>query len=139
MQNSPFDTMKSKINKGITTVTVKTSSSVEKAKINTHMESVGSEIERLIKELGNKIYILWEADSFDLSKVEGDLQKIKEKKETLHMLRKQLEEIDEQTNSILGKGSESAWYQNSGCVCSNCGTQYEQKINFCVKCGNKIG
>ena len=35
MEQNAFDVMKSKINKGITTVSLKTSSSVEKAKINT--------------------------------------------------------------------------------------------------------
>lgn len=139
MQNNPFDRMKSKINKGITTVTVKTSSSVEKAKLNTHMESLGCEIERLKQELGGKVYILWDAENFDLSKVEEELQKIKEKKETLSRLQKQLEEIDEQANSILGKAGESSFSHAVGCICSNCGSQYEQKINFCVKCGNKIG
>lgn len=139
MQSNAFDTVKSKINKGITTVTVKTSSSVEKAKINTHMESVRSSMERLMQELGNKVYILWEADSFELCKVEEELRSIKEKKEILNKLQQQLEDIDEQANSILGKDGMPVNLQEDGCVCNNCGSRYEQRINFCVKCGNKIG
>lgn len=138
MAENVFDTMKSKINRGITTVTVKTSSSVERAKINTHMETVKAEMERLKQELGNKMFILWEADSFELSKIEADLQKIKEKKEALGELQNQLEVMEGQIQSILGTEPVTEYYRQAGCVCSQCGSQYEQTINFCVKCGSKI-
>ena len=138
MQDNLLDTMKSTINKGITTVTIKTSSSVEKAKLNTHISSVGKEVERLKQELGNKMYILWESDGFEIGKIESDLNSIKEKKELIHKLQTQLEELDVQVNSILGAQDENKQRECLNFVCSNCGNQYEQKINFCVKCGNKM-
>lgn len=133
-----LDTMKSTISKGITTVTVKTSSSVEKAKLNTQISSVSKDMERLKQEVGNKLYVLWETDSFDISKVEEELNSIKEKKEKIHKLQDQLEELDAQANSILGTNGEKTSQGLVACVCSNCGNQYEQRINFCVKCGTKM-
>lgn len=139
MKSTPIDTMKSKLNKGITMVTVKTNSSVEKAKINTHMETVHKEMERLKQELGNKVFILWEADNFDMDKVQADLEQIREKKDTLKELQMQLDAIDEQANAILGSAENAAPPMQDVCFCANCGSRYEQKINFCVKCGNQIG
>lgn len=133
-----LDTMKSTISKGITTVTVKTSSSVEKAKLNTQISSVSKDMERLKQEVGNKLYVLWETDSFDISKVEEELNSIKEKKEKIHKLQDQLEELDAQANSMLGANGKETPQVSVACVCSNCGNQYEQRINFCVKCGTKM-
>lgn len=132
MEQNAFDMMKSKINKGITTVSLKTSSSVEKAKINTYMESLRGDIESLKKEIGEKVYTLWENDNFDLEKLTQELNTIKEKSIKISELKTQLAAIEDKENDILGKGV------NSGSRCANCGTQYEQKINFCVKCGTKL-
>lgn len=132
MEQNAFDMMKSKINKGITTVSLKTSSSVEKAKINTYIESLSGDIESLKKEIGEKVYTLWEYDQFDLEKLTQELNTIKEKNKKIAELKDQLVAIEDKENDILGKGA------IMGSRCANCGTQYEQKINFCVKCGAKL-
>lgn len=132
MEQNAFDMMKSKINKGITTVSLKTSSSVEKAKINTYIESLNGDIESLKKEMGEKVYKLWEYNQFDLEKLTYELNTIKEKNMKIAELKDQLLAIEDRENDILGKGV------IVGCKCAQCGTQYEQKINFCVKCGAKL-
>lgn len=138
MQDNLLDTMKSTINKGITTVTVKTSSSVEKAKLNNQISSVSKDMERLKREIGNKVFVLWETDSFDINKVEEELNSIKEKKFKINKLQEQLEELNAQANTMFGTNGKETPQVSMACVCSNCGNQYEQRINFCVKCGTKM-
>lgn len=133
-----IDVMKSKINKGLTTVSVKTSSSMEKAKLNIYMESVQSEIKKSKQELGHKVYDLWEKDSFELREIENELQVIKEKQSVVDDLQKQIQNIDEQANSILGTADKKEVQEAEGCTCAECGAVYAEKINFCVQCGNKI-
>lgn len=134
MEQNAFDMMKSKINKGITTVSLKTSSSVEKAKINTHIESLNGDIEVLKREIGEKVYVLWENDNFDLGKLTQELNNIKEKNTKICELKNQLSAIEDKENDILGKGNSIS----ARSICQNCGMQYDQKINFCVKCGTKL-
>lgn len=136
--NTPINSMKSKINKGITMVTVKTGSSVEKAKLNTHIENVEAEIDQLKRNLGDKAYVLWETGNLKLEELEEDFRCIQEKKAMREALSKQIDEINRETDSILGKKDNSTPQNQGAYYCSNCGCRYEQKINFCVKCGNKI-
>lgn len=138
MQGTHLDTVKSKINKGITTVSVKTSSSMEKAKLSTHMESVERELERLKSELGNRVYTLWRQNNFELGSIELDLETIENKEGILDSLKKQIKDIDNQANAILGKETKTGTPAGGGCICANCGSRYEKRINFCVQCGNKI-
>jgi peptidoglycan hydrolase CwlO-like protein len=131
-------TMKSKINKGITTVSVKTSSSVEKAKLGIYMETVQNDMKKMKQELGCKVYDLWEEDNFGLEEIQADLQAIKEKQTVVDDLQKQIQDIEEQANSILQKEKSTQEQVEEGCVCSSCGSTYARKIKFCVQCGNKI-
>jgi hypothetical protein len=133
-----IDAMKSKINRGITTVSVKTSSSMEKAKLGVYMETVQNDMKKMKQELGCKVYDLWEKDSFEFEEIQADLQAIKEKQTVVDDLQKQIQNIEEQVNSILQKDRSIEELVEEGCVCSSCGSTYARKINFCVKCGNKI-
>lgn len=138
MQGTPLDTMKSKINKGITTVSLKTSSSMEKAKISTYIESVKNEINHMKLELGNKVYELWRIDGLDKEKLEADIERIQNKEGVLDDLRQQLLEIDSKANEILGRTAKTDMQAGTSCICPNCGKRYAQKVNFCIQCGNQI-
>ncbi len=138
MPATTFDVMKSKINKGLITVSVKTSSSMEKAKLNIYMESVQGEIKKLKQDLGYKVYELWEKESFELGEIENELRAIKEKQSVVDDLQKQIQNIDEQANNILGTPDKIEEQEAEGCTCAECGAAYAKRINFCVQCGNKI-
>ena len=133
-----IDVMKSKINKGLTTVSVKTSSSMEKAKLNIYMESVQGEMKKLKQDLGYKVYELWEKEDFEMGKIEKELQAIKDKQAVVNDLQNQIQSIEEQANSILGTMDKVGEQETEGCICAECGAVYADKINFCVQCGNKI-
>lgn len=139
MEQSAFDVVKAKINKGITTISLKTNSSVEKAKINTHMESLKTEVDKLKQDIGHKTYILWNAGNFDIAKVESELLTVKEKQEILNELQCKLRDIENREKEILGQMEQDNIRNNAEqFFCPNCGSSYTQKVNFCVKCGCKL-
>ena len=55
-----FENLKSAWNRGITTISVKTSSSLEKSKLKTHIESLTKDIEREYSLIGEEAYKLWQ-------------------------------------------------------------------------------
>ncbi len=139
MEQNALDVVKTKINKGITTVSLKTNSSVERAKINTHMESLKAEIGKLKQDIGHKTYVLWNVGNFDIAKIESELLAVKEKQEILNELQSKLQEIENREKEILGQTEQDDLHSNAEqYFCPNCGRGYTQKINFCVKCGCKL-
>ncbi len=133
MEQTAFEKMKASINRGITTVSMKTSTSVEKVKVNTHIETIEKEISKIQKEIGNKVYILWKADGFDIEKIREELEQIDERKTKIKELQEKLEELISHENEVLG-----SFEKNHICKCSNCGMEFDEQVRFCIKCGTKI-
>lgn len=139
MEQNAFDMVKAKINKGITTVSLKTNSSVEKAKINTHMESLKAEVDKLKQDIGQKTFVFWDRGTFDIAKIEPELLAVREKQEILHDLQHKLKEMESREKEILGQiGNDGSENRVEQIFCPNCGTGYAAKVNFCVKCGCKL-
>ncbi|MDD6069696.1 MAG: hypothetical protein PUC12_02635 [Clostridiales bacterium] len=139
MEQNAFHRVKSGINKGITAVSLKTNSSLEKAKINTHMESLKAEIERLEQDIGHKAYILWEAGNFECSKIEEELLIIKKKQEKIDELNVKMEDIEKYEKEILGQlENTNHAHRPENFFCPQCGYGYGKKVNFCIKCGCKL-
>ena len=131
-----FDKIKSSFNRGITTISVKTSSTLEKSKIRTHIDSLNSEIQKLYTEIGKTAYTKWcEADP-DCAVLESLFAQVKEKEENIAQLNQELDAIDERDSQILGAKEEKP---AAKIVCSNCGAGYDSPVKFCRSCGNKMG
>lgn len=140
-----FQKFKSSFNRGVTTISIKTSSSLEKVKIKTHIESINLEIERLIATAGETAYTLWENNESDFSSLYEHFTLIKQKKEEIAQLEKEYDSIDERGNQILGTPSSdktpvtsAGSEQVTGITCPNCGSNYAKPVKFCRKCGHKL-
>ena len=134
-----FQKIKSSWNRGITTISVKTSSSLEKSKLKTHMESLNREVEKEIAAAGEAAYKLWLENSQDYASLETYFVSVKSKQDEIAQLNEQLESIDERDNQILGNASPEVQEEVAPkFICTNCGTQYEAPVKFCRKCGNKM-
>ena len=83
MATDRFNKLKSSLNRGVTAISIKTSSSLEKAKIKTHIESIRAEIERMTLHAGESAYGLWESGSSDYSSLDEEFALIKKKKEEI--------------------------------------------------------
>ncbi len=139
MSGNSFDKIRSSINRGITTISVKTSSSIEKTKIKTHIESLNMEIENIMLHIGKEAYSIWNSNSEDYSKLSKEFLLIQSKMKEIESLTVELNLIDQRNEQILGHNMiYSPGEGNEGVVCQNCNTQYAQAINFCPKCGSQI-
>lgn len=139
MAGDVFQKFKSSVNRGVTTISVKTSSTLEKSKIKTHIESLEREIQKDFTHIGEVAYKVWEDEKDDYSALNEWFESIKKKYEEITELTKQLSLIDERDKHILGTNStEQPQESIRDYVCTNCGTRYEVPVKFCRKCGNKM-
>ena len=143
MANDTFRRMKPSINRGVTAISLKTSSSLEKMKIKTHIESIDTEIEKLYVVVGRTAYEIWEADELDFSSLTDQFKLISEKKKEIAQLELDYSSINQRDSQILGSSTPDAAHDISepeiGIICSKCGMRYTTPVNFCRKCGNKLG
>ena len=130
-----FQKLKNSVNRGITTISVKTSSSFEKTTINTHIETVKNEIIKLTSKLGEDVYNGWLNGEESVLAYSETLEEIKLKITEIDNLNGELKRIDERSNSILGVNNKEV---AGPCFCPNCGTRYDSPVKFCRKCGNKM-
>lgn len=139
MANDAISKFKSSINRGITTINVKTSSSLEKTKIRTHIESLRTDIEKLFHNIGERAYAVWESRSETDDGLAEMYALVKQKKDEIESLTAELNSIDERDNQILGTMKQEAVEAvGRKIVCPQCGSQYDEPAKFCRKCGHKL-
>lgn len=131
-----FDKLRSSINRGITTISVKTSSSLEKTKHKTHIESLKNDIRKLYSEVGEMAYNKWVNSDPDCASLERLFEEIQSKQKSIADLSEELNSIDERDNQILGNKTEKA--PTAKVICPSCGAGYENPVKFCRSCGFKM-
>ncbi len=152
MPTDAFQKLKSSVNRGITTISVKTSSSLEKTKIKTHIESLSNDIKKDFTHIGEEAFMMWQAGNKDLSELNTLFECVRQKCADVEALKAELEAIDERDNQILGTSSgeqpsaapaPAATSTESPApaakrFCTKCGTGYDTPVKFCRKCGNPM-
>lgn len=131
-----FEKFKSSINRGITTISMKTASSLEKTKLKTHIDSLKSENQRLIVEIGELAYKKWYNSDPDCTQLEQLFTKVKENQQAISELTTELAAIDERDSEVLGNKVEKP--AGPEIVCPNCGAGYDAPVKFCRSCGFKM-
>ena len=130
-----FEKFKSSVNKGITTISVKATSSLEKSKLKTQIDSHNGEIERLYRKIGETAYLLWDNDAPDFRALNEMFDKVKARKTEIERLNAECAAIDERDNQIIANADNPP---APTFTCPGCGTKYDTKINFCRSCGTKM-
>lgn len=140
MEFDAFSKIKSSVNRGIATVGIKTSSSMEKATIKTHIDSISGEVSKLTLSVGESCYKLWLEGSADFSMLNEQLTTIKEKYLEIEKLKSDLITIDERSKQILGSNDKTMTSQDEKLkyVCNKCSTTYDVPVNFCRICGQRL-
>lgn len=130
------------MNRAITKISVKTSSSLEKSKIKLHIDTLNKDIQKMLSEIGKEAYTSWaNSESFGDSLYQK-LEAVKQKHLEIEQLSAELNSIDARDNEILGSKTETdpkpevVLPQNP--CCPNCGYQHEPTAKFCRKCGQKL-
>ena len=136
--NDKFQKIKNTINRGVTTISVRTSSSIEKSKINVHIDTLNNEINAETAAAGSKAYEIWASGSTDFSELYEKFELIKQKKEEIERLNEELKEIDLRDSRILGTQQKEEVNAAPVLTCPECGSVYYETANFCRKCGHKF-
>lgn len=128
-----FEKIKNKINKGMVTVSSKTTSTIEKTKIKTRIASVQNDIELMYASLGDLTYKMWINNDHNFGNFDEKCNMIKAKQEELARLNDEIRQVEEKEKQTIEEASAYRVF------CSNCGAEYDHPVKFCAKCGNKIG
>lgn len=59
MAGDVFQKFGDSMNRAITKISVKTSSSLEKSKIKMHIESLTKDVQKMLMDVGEEVYFLW--------------------------------------------------------------------------------
>ena len=140
MEFDAFSKIKTSVNRGIATVGIKTSSSMEKATIKTHIDSISGEVSELTLSVGESCYKLWLEGSTDFTLLNEQMTRIKEKRLEIEQLKSDLITIDERGKQILGSNDKIMKNQDEKLkyVCTKCNAAYDVPVNFCRICGQRI-
>ena len=141
-----LEKLKSSVNRGVATINVKASSSIEKSKLRTHIETLERDIEKLEQKAGIMAFEIWKQEG-DYTLLNETFLSIQQKKEEIELLNAQFAEIDEKNQQILGTSGTDAPAQEASsssapaqptAFCVNCGAGYVKAPKFCTRCGSKM-
>lgn len=142
MASDTFQKFKSSFNRGVTAISVKTSSSLEKVKIKTHIDSINTEIQRTMSTIGQTAYGIWASGSQDFSSLQEQFVLVQQKKEEIQKLQEEYNAIDERDSQILGTAGgeepQNAEPKPGEVVCPKCGAACAATAKFCRKCGQNL-
>ena len=141
MAGDTLQKFKTSFNRGVTAISLKTSSSLEKVKIKSRIDSIKTEVERLVSNVGEAAYSIWNSGETDFSALNEQFSAIKQKREEIEQLQAEYASIDERDDQILGASSAESpapAEQVPGTVCPSCGASYSSPARFCRKCGQKL-
>lgn len=110
MEHEAIQKIKSTVNRGITTISVKTASSLEKSKIKTHIETLENEVRSMIINIGECTFEIWQSDA-DYEQISELCKTVAQKKSEIESLYQELSNIDSRDSKILGnqEGDKSLW------------------------------
>lgn len=145
MAGDTLQKFKTSFNRGVTAINLRTSSSLEKAKIKTYIDSLTTETERLVANAGEQAYSIWASGETDFSPLNEQFSAIKQRRDKIEQLQTEYQSIDERDNQILGTSAAEASAspaapaeQSAGVVCPGCGAVFASPAKFCRKCGQRL-
>ena len=126
------------LEKGITTLNVKTNNFMEESKCKTYIATLEKEITNLKLSIGNTVYQNWNNNEDAMDGVEGLLQKIREKEQEIIAQEERIKQLSEEEKQIFGIPGGQAAASEDTVYCSQCGAQNASNFKFCVKCGTPL-
>lgn len=130
------------MSRAITKISVKTSSSLKKSKIKTHIESLTKDVQKMLTDIDEEVYSQWLNWESSHQVLTEKLEAVKQKKAEIEQLSTELASIDDRDNEFLGTKAEveqkpKVAVPQKPC-CPNCGSEHDPAAKFCRKCGYKL-
>ena len=121
------------INKGFTTINVKTANLKESSKIRTAISGREAEIEQLLHVIGETVYA--NRANFRIEMIADMLDNVKAKRDEIEAFENELAMLEEEEKSILGGGGTGT---EARLFCTQCGASNRIGDRFCEKCGARL-
>lgn len=164
-----FGRIKDSIDKGIISMSVKSSTYVETEKLKTKVENTAGKIKAASTEMGAAVYEQWKAGAVKMDYVETMCGHMKEMENEIAGYQAQIDKLEQEKAKILGadESTEIGIVKICTCGCANgsaakfcvqcgktlkgtnnqtknevcpvCGMEREPGAKFCVGCGNPLG
>ncbi len=125
-----FDKVKQGIDKGITTVRVKSKEVIETTKIKGQIRAIQERKNAALEELGNIVYTMFLKGGFDE-------ERAKEKCEGIRGLDSQIKEKEKELNQIHLQTEEALGKPKAVAIC-DCRAEIYEGAKFCGKCGKRV-
>lgn len=125
--------IKDSIDKGIVSVSVKSSTYLETEKLKTKVENITGKIKAASTEMGAAVYEQWKAGAVKMDYIETMCGHMKEMENEIAGYQTQIDKLEQEKAKILGEEHSKA----GGCPCT-CGYVNEPGAKFCVHCGNPL-
>lgn len=131
-----FDKIKQGIDRGITTVSVKSKEMLDSQKVRGQVDTLKRQRRTSLEELGGIVYEMYKDGlALDETKLKDKYKELEELDIQVKNKETELEEIKRRAEEALVKPAEEA--PASGIVCE-CGNPLPLDAKFCGKCGAKI-
>lgn len=132
--------IKNLFDKGIASVTVKSSTFLETSKLSNQINMAEGEIPRQKTLMGEAAYLAWCEQRDLLEVVTPYCQEIQSLEAQIAELQRKIAELKEESQKALGEEArpEGAPAPGGKAFCTACGTENAQGARFCCKCGNKM-
>ena len=139
--NGTIGKIKNAVNGSVAVVEAKTTSTLEKSKLNSQIKTLQYERSVRIGNLGEKAFALWNSGNLTEKLLQSELEAVAAVNQETERLKKEIEAIEKREQHIINAnlpGSGNQAYQSIKVVCPECGEVYDHDVNFCRKCGSRI-
>lgn len=126
--------IKDSIDKGIVSMSVKSSTYLETEKLKTKVENTTGKIKAASMEMGAAVYEQWKVGAVKMDYIETMCGHMKEMENEIAGYQAQIDKLEQEKAKILGEEENS---KAGGCICT-CGYRSEPGANFCVHCGKPL-
>lgn len=134
-----FEKIKESIDKGIVSVSVKSSTYLEIEKLKTKAGNTAGKMDIAASEMGAAVYGQWKDGSVNMEYIETVCTHMRELEDEIAGYQAQIGQLEQEKAKILGgDGTVAGAAKNCNGIACECGCVNEQGARFCVSCGKLL-
>lgn len=127
-----FDSLKEKVDQGITTITTKSKEALELAKLRTQLKKLEEKKEEELKAMGNLAYHLLNINKLEQEKFREAHASLKEIDAKITSIKEEIKKVHEMTARTLSSSTQEAF------TYCGCGSPLKESAKFCPRCGTNV-
>lgn len=125
-----FKILKGSLDKGIATVSIKSSEVLEISKFKTQIATFTNEINERKNDIGAIVYKMYISGNYDFELLNNICAEIKDKESSIATIYEKIAQLQFDNNRVFGKQQISR--------CNKCNESNPTNAKFCIACGNAL-